>query len=284
MNGGVKAAMVLAVVLAAGSLWGQKWVAPETAMTGNGEFEFGYAGGDSSVANSGQNSVYVGLLGSFLGYYQNPKILSFNVAPNWRWDNDSNVDTSYGGNNENVFAGLHFLSGSSIPLTINYNVNRITTANLTGGLAPMTVRSRGLDQNLNFNWSIHKHELGQADRWPTLSLGYGKGWSDNSVSGVEAPAFSADSSNFTALSTYLLAGFHVSGSFIHQDITQNNPDLLNLGLASHTESKSQSESVTVTRTFFKNTSAAASYTDSKGDVEVENEPSNTSFKSATASV
>jgi len=284
MSSGVKAAMVLAVVLAAGSLWAQKWVAPETAMTGNGEFEFGYAGGSSTVANSGQNSLYVGLLGSFLGYYRDPKILSFNVAPNWRYDNDSNVDTSFGSNNENVFAGLHFLNGSSAPLTINYDISRITTANLTGGEVPITVRSNGLNQNLTFNWSIHKHERNKADQWPTLTLSYGKGWSDNSVAGVEAPAFSADSSSFTALSAYQIAGFHLTGSFIHQDITQNTPDLLNLGLTTHVESKSQSESVTVARKLFKNTSAQAGYTNSKGDVDVLNTPSNTSFQSANASV
>jgi len=284
MTSGVKAAMVLAVVLAAGSLWGQKWVAPETAMTGNGEFEFGYAGGNSTVANSGLNSFYVGLLGSFLGYYRDPRILSFNVAPNWRYDNDSNVDTSFGSNNESVLAGLHFLNGSSMPLTMNYNVNRLTSADLSGGQVPITVRSRGLNQNLNFNWSIQKHERDKVDRWPTLMLNYGKGWSDNSVAGLEAPAFTADSSTFSALSMYQIVGFHVSGGFLHQDITQNTPDLLNLGLPTQTKSKSQSETVTVTRKLFKSTTAAASYNTSKGDVDVLNTPSSTSFDSANASV
>jgi hypothetical protein len=284
MSSGVKAAMVLAVVLATGSLWGQKMVTPETAMTGNGELEVGYAGGSGSVADSGQNSVYVGLLGSFLGYYQDPRILTFNVAPNWRWDNDSNVDTSFGSNNESVLTSLRFLGGSDLPLTLNYDINRLTTASLTGGEVPITVRSRGLNQNLNVNWSIHKHELNKADFWPTLMLSYGKGWSDNSVSGVEAPTLSSNSETFLAQSLYQIAGFHLTGTFTHQDVTQNNADLLDLGLATHTESKSQSESVAINRTFFKNTSVAASYTTSKGDVDVENAPSNTSFDSGNASV
>lgn len=284
MSSGFKAAMVLGVVLTAGNLWGQRWVAPETAMTGNGEFEVGYAGGNGSDANTSENSVFVGLVGSFLGYYRDPRILSFSVAPNWRYDNDSNVDTSFGTNDENLLATMRFLGTSDMPLVMNYDVNKLNTASLTGGEFPITVRSRGLSQNLNVNWSIHKHDRNKADRWPSLMLSYGKGWSDNAVSGVDAPSLSADSGTFLAQSLYQIAGFHFTGAFIHEDITQNNPDLLNLGLSTHTVSRSQSETGSVNRTFFKNTSVAASYGTSKGDVDVLNTPSNTSYDSANASV
>jgi hypothetical protein len=282
MTSGVKAAMVLAVVLAASSLWGQRWVAPETAMTGNGEFEVGYTGGNGATAS--QDSVFVGLLGSFLGFYRDPKILSFNVAPNWRYDHDSAVDTSFGSGDESVLAGLQFLGGSNTPLTMNYNVNRLTLASLSGGEVPITVRSEGLAQNLSLNWSVHKHERNKPDQWPALMLSYGKGWSDNSVSGVDAPALSTDSSSFLAQSIYKIAGFNLVGAFTHQDISQNNPNLLNLGLASHVQSRTQSETASISRTFLKSTNMAASYATSKGDVDTVNTPANTSYDSANASV
>jgi len=257
-------------LMVASRLQAQIKAAPNTYMTGNGSFLAGYSGGNSYDAST--HSLLFGLNGSFYGVYEDPRILSFTFNPNWVWDHDSAERLASDTGDEGVFTSVHFLNGSWLPLTVNFSVLRLTTASLSGGLNPITVDSTGLDKTLSLIWSLHKHQPGKKDRLPPLTLSFIRSSSDNRVSGILAPELTSKNTTFSATSSYTLSGFHMNGMYIHEQLEQNTPDLLNLGVPTTTSSTTQTESLGLSRTFFGNTSLSANYGASQGDVTIAGQP------------
>ncbi len=280
LRAGLMVALLLG--LAGAPAAAQRWIAPGTALTGSGDFMVGYTGGNGGLASS--HSLFLGLNGTFQGFWQDPRILNFSISPNWRWDraNSSEAGTSDG--NEGVVINGQFLSSSSMPLSVSYNLTRLTDATLSGGLTPIQVQSAGLSQNVTLNWCFQRHTEGRRRMWPTLSLGFSKGVSHNSVYGITSGELSNDNLSYSAQSTYQILKFHITAGYLHQEINQSTPDLLQLGTLTKAATRSQSESVGIGRSLGKKSSFGLSYSRSASNVSILTAPSEQKYETATAQV
>jgi len=283
MNRIANSALALLLLLAGARVAAQVHITPETPISGAGEVQFGYFGGNA--LNSGSNnSVFVGIDAMFQGYYRDPRIVTFSFAPNWRWDHDSALDQTGTLGSEGLSASLHFLNGSSIPLSITYTLDRNVNTNLTGGTLPVNITSSGLSQNFNISWTLQKRELGRKPKWPTLALGFGKGSSDSSISGINAPSLDTGSTSYFANAAYEVLGFRLNATYNRQDHTMTSPDLLGIGTPSSTSSRSDGESVSISRNLVRNTTVGATYSRSNGTVEVVDAPSKQNYETANAQI
>ena len=241
-------AIILALVaLGAGqAAWSQVQPIPELPITGNGTFGVGYAGSSGSGSAGGQsaagtNSVFVLTDATVDGFYHDPRFLRFTLTPNFHWSHDSEVTQALNNQNEGMGASVQFLSSSSTPVYFQYNLIRISTANLAGGSVPISVAATGLSQTFSLSTTLHHLT------WPTLSFNVSKGESHSNVEGVNLPENTASNFNYGVSSSYSLLGFRLNGGYTHSSIEQSTPDLLNLGVPQNSQLQQGTETASVQR-------------------------------------
>jgi hypothetical protein len=210
-------------------------------MSMDGAASVGYAGGGGSGAES--NSINLGGDANLNGSYHDPRFLTFNVAPRYMWNNFGGQNAAASSlTNDGLTSSLRFLSGGNMPLTFQYNLSNVTSSTLSGGTVPLTVSSRGISDDYSVNWSPHFARL------PSLSLNYAWGSSNSSTNGEQSADFVNTHSIFTAISTYKLLGFYLTGFYSLGETESRTPDLLNLGVPQNTgETNQQSEGFGVSR-------------------------------------
>jgi hypothetical protein len=144
--------------------------------------------------------------GTISGDYYNPNFLSFSLLPYYgrsqdNSDTQSITDASGYNGTINIFKGSHF------PGFVNFN----QTWNNSGtfgipGVAGLTTTNNG--HAVNVGWSALIPD------WPSLTFMYGDTSGTSTLLGSDSSTASTTRS-FTLGSTYTLAGFYLSGDFIH---------------------------------------------------------------------
>ncbi len=252
-------------------------------MTANGVFGVGYAGGSGggnsggagTVGSNSTNAVYLLTSGGVSGYYYNPKFLRFNFTPNWRWESNATASDTLRDSNEGVGASIGFLEGSSHPVYLQYNLDRLTTSTLSSGAAPVSARSTGLNQNLSVGTSFHPKYL------PMISLFANKGLGSNTTLGSADAKSTTDAFSYGASAGYRILNFQVSASYNDTDSHTHTPDLLNLGIPSASENRQKIETITVSRKLPLNSDVNATYSHTATNLTLQGTESKLTYDNAT---
>jgi hypothetical protein len=253
----------------------------EVPITGDGQVNVGYVGGTGSdILNStATSSLFFGGSGTLDGYYEDPRILKFSVAPNFTWShNGGSLGTATGENNEGVLSNVSLFSGGSMRLNFQQSFNRTSTATLFGGDIPVTVGAVGTNSNYSVGWALQKPHL------PSLGINYSWGSSDSSVTGVQGPEMTGTHNNFSATMNYMLAKFQLTGMYFRGDSQQQTPDLLNLGIPQKSSSNESGERFELRRNLAKNTIMDAEVEHTDNEYNFFGVPQNTKFDTASAYV
>ena len=173
--------------------------------TGSGELTVLYNANFGNLA-SDQHSLGFGGMGTVTGNYYDPNFLSFSLLPYYgrsqnNSDTQSITDASGYNANVNIFGGSHY------PGFVNFD----QTWNSSGtfgipGLAGLTTDNNG--HAVNLGWSV------LVPHRPTLSVGFGDTSGTSYLLGSESSTEST-MRNFNLGSTDTLAGFFLTGTFIH---------------------------------------------------------------------
>jgi len=275
--------ILVVLLLCAAEAAAQKEVLSEMPISLSGTVSSGYAGGSGGglgAQGGSTNSFTVGTADDLIGYYYNPRFLQFSVSPRFTWDRNGTAAQSAAmqDRNDGVVATADFLQGSKTPIHLTYSLGQTNTTSVTGGPTPFTVAAGGLAQALSVSSSIRLAHL------PTLNMSFSHTDSQTDVSGVEAPTEHTSANMFNFLTTYLLAGFHLSGTYLRTSNESTTQDLLNLGVPyAPSVSSSQSENFSVSHTLPWRGSASLSFGKSSDSYTVSGTPQNNSYDTATAS-
>jgi hypothetical protein len=254
---------------------------PGMPITGDGQFNFGYVGGTGSdILNSNAtSSLFLGTSGNFEGYYEDPRILKFSIAPNFTWNhNGGSLAEATGTNDEGVLTNVSLFSGGSMRVNFQQSFYRTSTATVLGGELPVTVGAIGTNSNYTIGWALQKLNL------PSLAVNYSWGSSDSSVTGVQGPNITGNHSSFTAAVNYVLAKFQLTGMYFRSDSQQQAPDLLNLGIPQRSSSNQSGEQFELRRNLAKSTNVDVRVEHNDFDFNFFGAPENTKFDTASAYV
>jgi hypothetical protein len=247
---------ILLLVVLAPAAWGQRMFIPETPMTANGVIGFGYSGGGASSANAGNaDDIYVLTDVTVNGFYHDPRFLNFTIAPNFRWSRAGLSDQVMHDGNEGLSASANFLSGTSIPLTVQYNLTRVTTTALSTGPGAVSVAASGLNQSFTLTQAIKRLH------WPALTLSFSKGGGSNTTEGTNLET-SSHTLAYNANLGYQLLGFRLTAGYRHTNAGLRVPDFLQLGTPTDSNLKQTVENVGVGRTLPLKSDMSASYSHS----------------------
>jgi len=205
--------------------------------TAAGQISTGYSGGYGNL-ETGTHSWDVGGTGTINGYYYNPQFLSFSAAPYYgrsqdNSDSQSITDASGYSGTLNLFNGSHF------PGFVSFNQNW-NSSGMFGlpGVAGLTTKGDG--HGVNVGWSALLPNL------PTLTLGFSDNSGSSSLLGSDSTSAST-SRNFSAGSTYQIAGFYLNGGFNHVNTDANISGLLENGAAEASNDSSNNYRLGVSR-------------------------------------
>jgi hypothetical protein len=247
-------------------------------MTLDGQVSAGYAGG-SATGSGYNNGVFVGSTASLDGYYHDPRFLKFSLNPSYLWNsNSSGVEAGTHDNNEGLFSRVDFLSGSSMPLSFQYSVQRTNFSTLSSGDTPITLESTGVTQNYGVSWLVHKRQ------YPTFGISYSWGSSSADYTGVSGAGSTSTHSDVNLTSTYTLLGFNLGGTYSYSKSQEQMPDLLNLGLPTQGTTDISTENFTVQRRLPLTTQMNAQYSHTDDNYNLFGSPESLGFDIATATL
>jgi hypothetical protein len=252
---------------------------PEVPISGDGQVNFGYVGGTGSdILNStATSSVFVGGSGNFTGYYEDPRILKFNITPNMTWNQyGGSLATATGENNEGVLSNFSFFTGGAMRANFQQSFYRTSTATVIGGEMPVTAGAIGHNTNYAVGWGLQKIGL------PNLGLNYSWGSSDSSITGVQGPNMTGVHNDLTANVNYMLAKFQLTGMYFDGSSHQQTPDLLNLGIPEKSSSRQSGVIGELRRNLAKNTSFDARVEHNDNGYNFFGAPENTKFDTGSA--
>lgn len=201
------------------------WALPSAAQVAfgdlhagaNGLLTAGYAG-DFGNQQTSAHSMTLGGSGTIGGYYYNPQFVSFSVMPYYNRSQDNSESQSI--TDASGYTGtLNIFNGSHYPgfVTVDQMWNNSGTFGIPGEEG---LKTKNDSHGLAVGWSLLFPDL------PALSIGYSDTSGSSSLLGSDTASTSANR-NFSALSTYRLAGFFLNGGFIHVSTDANITGLEN---------------------------------------------------------
>ena len=174
--------------------------------TGSGQLTSLYDGSFGNLADTDAHSLGFAGRGVISGDYYNPNFLSFTVLPYYGRSQDNSdaqsiTDASGYNGTINIFKGSHF------PGVVNFS--QVWNQSGTFGIPDVTgLTTKNNNHGLNVVWSALLPDL------PTLTVGYGDTGGTSSLLGSDEST-AASTKNFNVGSTYNIAGFYLTGGFIH---------------------------------------------------------------------
>lgn len=199
----------------------------EANMRLNSTISFGYTGDYSNQAGS-DHSLNPSGIADLSGSYYNPNFLSFDVQPFYnqsRLNSDFQSITSAGG--VNATAGI--FDGSHFPGSISYSKIYNSSGNFAiPGLPNYT--THGNSDNVAVNWGVN------LDGLPNLHFNFSDGSNAYSIYGTNANG-NEHHDAFSAMSSYRIAGFSLSGGYLHTGSNASTPQFLS-GEAAQQENSS----------------------------------------------
>ena len=188
----------------------------EASMRLNSTISFGYTGDYSNQAGS-DHSLNPSGIADLSGSYYNPNFLSFDVQPFYnqsRLNSDFQSITSAGGVNGSagIFTGSHF------PGSISYSKIYNSSGNFAiPGLPNYT--THGDSDNIAVNWGVN------LDGLPNLHFSFSDGSNSYSIYGANADG-NEHHDAFSAMSSYRIAGFSLSGGYQYTGSNSSTPQFL----------------------------------------------------------
>ena len=201
-------AMILALSLRTPA---QVTVGDNLSMNLNGQASFGYTAdyGNTIVSDHGLN---VGGTANLTGSYYTPSFLNFDVNPYYNQSRANSTSQSIS-SSSGVNATTWLFSGSHFPGSVGYSkaYNSLGTFGVPGAIGYTT---HGNSDAFNIGWGVNLPD------YPSLSVNYTQGHSNYSIYGQEQNGNNAFR-NLNTHATYRIAGFNLTGGYIH---TQNHAD------------------------------------------------------------
>jgi hypothetical protein len=260
---------------------GQAQATPEVPMNLDGQVSFGYAGGSGSGGTM-SNGMFVGTSANLNGYVRDPRILKFDVAPNYIWNDQGNgaATAISGTNSQGVYSHVDFLSGSWMPLSFQYSFQRTNASSLSQGELPVTLSSTGTSNDFNVNWFINRHKK----YVPTFGIGYDWGTNNSSFTGLSQSDSGSHHSGLNLTSSDSLLGFNMAGTYSYSQSHQQTADILNLGISPINDMNATSERLTVDRSLPATTRLSTQFAHETSTYNISGVPHDLSFDLASASV
>jgi hypothetical protein len=174
--------------------------------TANGQLTSLYSDNYGNLGTSDAHSLGFAGRGVISGDYYNPNFLSFTLLPYYGRSQD-NSDMQSVSDASGYTGTLNIFKGSHFPGVVTFE----QTWNSTGtfGIPDITgLATKNNNHGLNVVWSALLPKL------PTLTVGYGLTGGTSSLLGSDESTASS-TKNFNVGSTYNIAGFYLTGGFIH---------------------------------------------------------------------
>ena len=189
----------------------QVTVGDNISMNLNGQASFGYTAdyGNSITADHGLN---LGGTADLAGSYYTPNFLNFNINPYYNQSRANSASQSIS-DSSGVNATVLLFSGSNFPGSVSYSksYNSLGTFGVPDAVGFTT---HGNSDGFNVGWGVNVPD------YPSLSFNYAQGNSDYSIYGENAGG-STTFHNFNTHAIYRVAGFNLTGGYIH---TQNHSE------------------------------------------------------------
>ena len=198
-------------------------------MNAGGTVELGYSGDVSNQGDS-DHGMSVGGAGSIGGYYYHPNFASFSVSPYFNRSQTNSTSSSIE-DSSGYSANLNLFGGSRFPATVSFGQYWDSTGNF--GIPDTT----GLTTNSNSRTFGVGWSLLLPGRLPTVSLGYAQNSATSSLFGSTGQSDSTGRT-FSIRSANQIAGFSLSGSFVHGSSKATSTELQSIGSAPEIEDTS----------------------------------------------
>ncbi len=254
-------------------------------LTLSGQLGVGFSGGNGSVANARISSasrsfVFTGS-GTLDGYFHDVRFLKFSVSPNINLTRNGNGDQiGFQGLNNGVSTNVGFLSGSSMPINVQYSWFRTSSTTINNGPGAVEYASIGSSRHFGINWSFHKR-----NKLPSFSASYGQGSSSSKLAGAKDEGVVNNQRSLTLLGNYQLAGFRFYGSYNRFGGDQRLPDIFRLNLPeNYGKSKQDSRYFGVSRQLPRNTNFDIRYNKTNTETNEFGTPLDRTFDTAGMNV
>lgn len=174
--------------------------------TANGQLESLYGGNFGNLLGDDSHSLGFAGRGIINGDYYNPNFLSFSVLPYYGRSQDNSDSQSI--TDASGYTGtVGLFKGSRFPGFVN--VEQTWNNSGTFGIPGVTgLTTTNNNHGVNIGWSALLPNL------PTLSVGFGDTGGASALLGSDSTTTSA-TRNFNLGSSYNLAGYYLTGGFIH---------------------------------------------------------------------
>jgi hypothetical protein len=198
--------LLAGVLVLALPAWGQLQYGDNLRMNMGGDLSTGYNG---SYGNTGTSAHGINVGGdlSLNGSYFDPKFISFNVGPYY---NRSQANSAFQSitDTSGLNSTVNFFGGSNFPGYVNFSRSYNSTGQF-GIPGVNTLTTHGDTRGFGIGWSALLPDL------PTISASFTSSGSSSSIFGSDA---TTDSTLHTLAlrSGYLLHGFRLNGTFLHQ--------------------------------------------------------------------
>jgi len=175
------------------------------SLTANGSLNAGYTENSGNQIET-THGVGFGGAAAFNGFYYNPNFISFTIDPYFN-QSRSNANFASVTDASGVSLSSLIFGGSHFPGAVNYSANFNTTGNY--GIPGVNgLNTNGNNQDFGINWGAY------VPGWPTLTVGYQMGNSNYYLYGTNESG-SSEFKSFHLNSTYMIAGFGLSGGIAH---------------------------------------------------------------------
>jgi len=231
---------------------------PSAAQVNVGDVQMSLSGNIGANYNGGINQAVsshgLGFSGdgNLFGSYYSPNFLNFTVAPYYGYGQSNSVFGSLT-NSAGVSSTVNLFGGSHFPGSISYGKYFNSTGTYGIPESSVGLSTNGNNQGFAVSWSALLPD------WPTLTATYASSSGSNSVYGV--PGENDQSTREIGLtSSYNIAGFHLSGGFLHRSLDGNFTELLSGGLEPiHSQNSSNTYQFNGTHSFPMNGSYTVSW-------------------------
>jgi len=204
-------------------------VGDEWKMNLSGNIGYNYIGD----LNNGVSSHNMGFFGdaNLTGSFYNPNFLSFNVQPYYDRGQSNAVYGSLTAS-KGISSNVNLFSGSHMPASITFTKGVDNTSQFGVPGSQVGLAQHGDNTGLGLTWSELLPNL------PTLTASYAIGSGSSQIFGSELTN-SQKNKTLTLMSTYLIAGFRMSGGYTHRNVNSEYSQFLD-GLPEPVEADSAS--------------------------------------------
>jgi len=244
----------------------------ELSMNLSGDASFGYQGLFGEVDS---NSFQVGGFADLTGYYHHPKFLSFKVNPFY---NQSRVNSNYNSlfSAKGITGSANLFGGSHTPVDIGFektwnNEGQFSVPGAAG------LETHGAAQGFSLGAGAFFEGL------PTLQASYSINSNTYQILGTDGDG-SASGRVFSLSSSYLLKGFHLTGSYANSRITQNLPLIADLNQRLEESTHESTTQFSVGRHLWDSANWSANYNHTNFQTDYTGIPSDSTFNSFSSYV